>query len=131
MEGLGGAFRTGEKPEWGCFWLLWVGLGGVWMRVGLSDAATAVAADRGKRDGCEWRRFMGAVFWRWRLGRVVVVVLGTLKGSGRLEGWRVGEGSSGRVSSSSSRMMEERGEEEDWVAKRCFCVADANMFLLL
>ena len=120
-EGLGGAFRTGEKPEWGCFWL-WVGLGGEGTRVGLSGA------EMGKRDGWEWRRFIGAVFWRRRLGRVVV---GTLKGSGRLEGWRVGEGSSGRVSSSSSRMTEERGEEEYWVGRRCFCVAAANMFLLL
>ena len=77
------------------------------MRVGLSGAAE----ERGKRDGWEWSRFIGAVFWRSRLGRVVVVV-GTLKGSGRLEGWRVGEGSSGRVSSSSSSMTEERGEEE-------------------
>lgn len=49
MEGLGGAFRTGEKPEWGgCFWLC-VGLGGEWMRVGLS----AAAEERGKRDGWE------------------------------------------------------------------------------
>ena len=119
MGGLGGALRTGEKPEC-CFCC---GLGGDGTREGLS------AAIGGKSVGCGWwplRRFIGAVFWRKRPGR-----LGALKGSGRPTGGRVGEGRSGSISSSSSTIIEERGENVCG-ASRCFCAATAaNMFLLL
>ena len=55
VGGLGGALRTGEKPE--C--CLCCGLGGEGTRDGLS------AAVGGKSAGCGWwplRRFIGAVF---------------------------------------------------------------------
>ena len=69
---------------------------------------------------------MGAVFWRRRPGR-----LGALNGSGRPDGGRVGDGRSGRLSSSSSIIIEVRGEDI-FGGSRDFCaVAAAKMFLLL
>lgn len=55
----------------------------------------------------------------------------TLKGSGRPTGGRVGDGRSGTISSSSSTIIEERGEEVCG-ASRCFCATTAaNIFLLV
>lgn len=110
VGGLGGALRTGEKPE--C-----LGDGGEGRR---EIVSTAVG---GKRVG--WvRRLMGAVFWRRRPGRA-------LKGSADFDGGRVGDGNSGRVSSSSSAIMEVWGEEDCGWSRVFWLAAAAKMFLLL
>lgn len=87
-----------------------------------------------KRGGCDVRRFVGAVFWRVRPGRDG----GSLKGSWEEDdGRRVGEGSSGRWSSSSSSSRIDGSREEEFEGELvsfedfCCAAAAANMFLLL